>query len=52
MSKKKGSEKMNFEGEPISEIKEYAKYLGLKVSGRRNEVIERINKHLKKRDKQ
>lgn len=39
---------MDFEGETTAEVKQYAKLLGLKVSGKRTDVITRINEHLTK----
>jgi len=38
---------MNFEGETTAEVKRYAKVLGLKVSGKRIDVIDRINQYLR-----
>ena len=38
---------MDFEGETTAEVKEFAKTLGLKVSGRRVDIIKRINDYLR-----
>ena len=37
---------IDFEGESTAEVKQYAHLLGLKVSGKRADVIKRINKLL------